>query len=169
MACSWILCRNDSVAVLCDTGDDRLTLVKAQRHRWQEARPANWSLLLVVVDVLLWAVNNILGPGNQVRGFITSNDPCSDGKYSRCLNGALNGNIGILKSLVSEITDSTNLPLAYGYMPIAWVCAPSSFDADLFSEAILSYIVRWWYPWVCTRFNLNSHASMLTRLNILVL
>lgn len=39
---------------------------------------------------------------------------------SRCFNGALNGNIGILKSLVSEITDSTNLPLAYGYMPIAW-------------------------------------------------
>ncbi|KIM84184.1 hypothetical protein PILCRDRAFT_401840 [Piloderma croceum F 1598] len=39
---------------------------------------------------------------------------------SRCLNGALNGNIGILKSLVSEITDSTNLPRAYGYMPIAW-------------------------------------------------
>lgn len=43
--------------------------------------------------------------------------------YSRCLNGALNGNIGILKSLVSEITDPTNLAQAYAYMPIAWVCS----------------------------------------------
>lgn len=41
--------------------------------------------------------------------------------FSRCLNGALNGNIGILKSLVSEVTDSSNLAQAYAYMPIAWV------------------------------------------------
>jgi MFS family permease len=39
---------------------------------------------------------------------------------SRCLNGALNGNIGVLKSLVSEITDSTNLAQAYAFLPIAW-------------------------------------------------
>ncbi|KAG7094875.1 hypothetical protein E1B28_005682 [Marasmius oreades] len=39
---------------------------------------------------------------------------------SRGLNGALNGNIGIIKSIVAEITDSTNLSQAYGYMPIAW-------------------------------------------------
>lgn len=39
---------------------------------------------------------------------------------SRSLNGALNGNIGVLKSMIAEITDSTNLPLAYSYLPIAW-------------------------------------------------
>ncbi|KAF9269399.1 member of major facilitator multidrug-resistance DHA1 sub-family [Marasmius fiardii PR-910] len=39
---------------------------------------------------------------------------------SRGLNGALNGNIGIIKSIVAEITDSTNLSQAYGFMPIAW-------------------------------------------------
>ncbi|KAF7795982.1 hypothetical protein EIP86_007151 [Pleurotus ostreatoroseus] len=39
---------------------------------------------------------------------------------SRSLNGALNGNIGVLKSMIAEITDSTNLAQAYAYLPIAW-------------------------------------------------
>jgi len=39
---------------------------------------------------------------------------------SRALNGALNGNIGVIKSMMIEITDSTNLAQAYAYMPIAW-------------------------------------------------
>ncbi|KAH7884488.1 major facilitator superfamily domain-containing protein [Phlebopus sp. FC_14] len=39
---------------------------------------------------------------------------------SRALNGALNGNIGVMKSMMIEITDSTNLAQAYAYMPIAW-------------------------------------------------
>ncbi|KAF9234231.1 MFS multidrug-resistance DHA1 sub-family [Melanogaster broomeanus] len=38
----------------------------------------------------------------------------------RALNGALNGNIGVIKSMMIEITDSTNLAQAYAYMPIAW-------------------------------------------------
>lgn len=40
--------------------------------------------------------------------------------FSRALNGALNGNIGVIKSIVAEITDHTNLALAYQYQPIAW-------------------------------------------------
>jgi MFS family permease len=39
---------------------------------------------------------------------------------SRTLNGALNGNVGIIKSIVAEITDPTNIPQVYAYMPIAW-------------------------------------------------
>ncbi|KAH7914803.1 major facilitator superfamily domain-containing protein [Hygrophoropsis aurantiaca] len=39
---------------------------------------------------------------------------------SRCFNGALNGNIGVMKSMVAEITDSTNMPQAYAYLPFAW-------------------------------------------------
>ncbi|CCL98009.1 uncharacterized protein FIBRA_00002 [Fibroporia radiculosa] len=40
---------------------------------------------------------------------------------SRCLNGALNGNVGVLKSMMAEITDSTNIAQAYAYLPIAWM------------------------------------------------
>ncbi|KAF8235749.1 member of major facilitator superfamily multidrug-resistance, DHA1 sub-family [Tricholoma matsutake] len=39
---------------------------------------------------------------------------------SRSLNGALNGNIGVMKSMMAEMTDSTNIAQAYAYMPIAW-------------------------------------------------
>ena len=41
-------------------------------------------------------------------------------RCSRSLNGALNGNIGVLKSMIAEITDSTNLAQAYGFLPISW-------------------------------------------------
>ncbi|OSX58741.1 hypothetical protein POSPLADRAFT_1184415 [Postia placenta MAD-698-R-SB12] len=40
---------------------------------------------------------------------------------SRSLNGALNGNIGVLKSMMAEITDSTNIAEAYSYLPLAWM------------------------------------------------
>ncbi|KAF9244094.1 major facilitator superfamily domain-containing protein [Melanogaster broomeanus] len=39
---------------------------------------------------------------------------------SRCLNGALNGNIGIMKSMVAEMTDSTNMAQAYSILPFTW-------------------------------------------------
>ncbi|KAF5327853.1 hypothetical protein D9619_004779 [Psilocybe cf. subviscida] len=39
---------------------------------------------------------------------------------SQILNGALNGNIGVIKSLIGELTDETNISKAYGYMPIAF-------------------------------------------------
>ncbi|KAJ8688846.1 hypothetical protein PTI98_013591 [Pleurotus ostreatus] len=39
---------------------------------------------------------------------------------SRCLNGGLNGNIGVMKSLIAEMTDETNISQAFAFMPIAW-------------------------------------------------
>ncbi|KAF9445520.1 MFS general substrate transporter [Macrolepiota fuliginosa MF-IS2] len=39
---------------------------------------------------------------------------------SRALNGALNGNIGIMKSMMAELTDSSNFAKAYAYGPIVW-------------------------------------------------
>jgi MFS family permease len=41
---------------------------------------------------------------------------------SRCLNGALNGNIGVMKSMTAEMTDSTNMALAWALLPFAWSC-----------------------------------------------
>ncbi|KAF9468194.1 member of major facilitator superfamily multidrug-resistance, DHA1 sub-family [Collybia nuda] len=40
--------------------------------------------------------------------------------FSRGLNGALNGNIGVIKSMMAEMTDTTNIAQAYAYFPIAW-------------------------------------------------
>ncbi|EIM90950.1 MFS general substrate transporter [Stereum hirsutum FP-91666 SS1] len=40
---------------------------------------------------------------------------------SRSFNGALNGNIGVLKSMVAEIADPTNLAQIYALLPISWL------------------------------------------------
>ncbi|KAH8114037.1 member of major facilitator multidrug-resistance DHA1 sub-family [Phellopilus nigrolimitatus] len=39
---------------------------------------------------------------------------------SRSLNGAFNGNIGVIKSMMAEMTDGTNLAHAFAYQPIPW-------------------------------------------------
>ncbi|KZP23803.1 MFS general substrate transporter [Athelia psychrophila] len=39
---------------------------------------------------------------------------------SRCLAGALNGNIGVIKSMMSEITDPTNIAQGFALMPVVW-------------------------------------------------
>jgi hypothetical protein len=78
MSCSWVLCRAYAIAFFRDAGSDRLTLVKAERHRWQEARPADRSLRFINIDVLLWALKNILGSCDQVRDVITFKDPRPD-------------------------------------------------------------------------------------------
>jgi MFS family permease len=45
---------------------------------------------------------------------------------SRCFNGALNGNVGVMKSMIAEMTDSTNMAQAMSLLPITW-----SFGATL--------------------------------------
>ncbi|TDL19281.1 member of major facilitator superfamily multidrug-resistance, DHA1 sub-family [Rickenella mellea] len=39
---------------------------------------------------------------------------------SRCLAGGLTGNVGVMKSVMAELTDSTNVARAFAYSPIAW-------------------------------------------------
>lgn len=40
--------------------------------------------------------------------------------FSRSLSGALNGNIGVIKSMMAEMTDETNISKAFAFFPIAW-------------------------------------------------
>jgi len=70
---------------------------------------------------------------------------------SRALNGALNGNIGVIKSMMVEITDSTNLAQAYAYMPIAWS-----------SGGTLGPLIGGSLSWPADRFpNLFGHSQFL--------
>ncbi|KAH7915290.1 major facilitator superfamily domain-containing protein [Hygrophoropsis aurantiaca] len=39
---------------------------------------------------------------------------------SRCICGMLNGNIGVMKSMMGELTDSTNMARGFSFMPIVW-------------------------------------------------
>jgi hypothetical protein len=38
---------------------------------------------------------------------------------SRCLNGVLNGNLGIIKSMIAELTDETNVARGFSLLPMA--------------------------------------------------
>ena len=35
-------------------------------------------------------------------------------------NGALNGNIGVIKSIMGELTDETNVARAFAWQPLPW-------------------------------------------------
>jgi hypothetical protein len=39
---------------------------------------------------------------------------------SRAAQGAFNGNIIVMKSVIAEITDITNAAQAYSFLPVAW-------------------------------------------------
>ncbi|KZT73184.1 MFS general substrate transporter [Daedalea quercina L-15889] len=39
---------------------------------------------------------------------------------SRCILGALNGNVGAMQSVVGELTDSTNMAKMFALMPVVW-------------------------------------------------
>lgn len=44
-----------------------------------------------------------------------------NGFFSRALCGALNGNSGVIKSMMIDITDSTNMAQAFGFLPLPWM------------------------------------------------
>lgn len=39
---------------------------------------------------------------------------------SRCLVGALNGNLGVIKSMMAELTDRTNMAQGFAWLPVVW-------------------------------------------------
>ena len=39
---------------------------------------------------------------------------------ARCAVGALNGNIGVIKSMMAEITDPTNRARGFSFLPMTW-------------------------------------------------
>ncbi|KAG2151376.1 major facilitator superfamily domain-containing protein [Suillus clintonianus] len=39
---------------------------------------------------------------------------------SRCMSGFLNGNMGVMKTMMGELTDSTNMAQAFALFPIVW-------------------------------------------------
>ncbi|KAK2467257.1 hypothetical protein APHAL10511_000806 [Amanita phalloides] len=40
--------------------------------------------------------------------------------FFRCMQGIFNGNVGISKSVIGEITDSTNIAVAFSFTPVVW-------------------------------------------------
>ena len=51
-----------------------------------------------------------LGLARTFTGIITA----------RALSGALNGNVGVVKSMMGELTDETNVARAFAWQPLPW-------------------------------------------------
>jgi len=47
-------------------------------------------------------------------------DQFSDTVLSRCLCGVLNGNVGVMKSMIADLTDETNIAQGLALMPMTW-------------------------------------------------
>ena len=53
---------------------------------------------------------------------------------SRCLNEMLNGNIGVMKSMMAELTDETNMARGFSLIPMSWAVGSTiGFDILLLS------------------------------------
>ena len=69
------------------------------------------------------------GPGNIANGSCLT---------SRCLNGMLNGNIGVTKSMMAELTDETNMARGFSLIPIAWAAGSTvGFGISFISVVLL--------------------------------
>ncbi|KAI6110870.1 MFS general substrate transporter [Pisolithus croceorrhizus] len=60
---------------------------------------------------------------------------------SRCIAGALNGNVGVMKSVIGEITDTTNMARAFALIPIVFTFGASI--APLFGGALVKPHEHW--------------------------
>lgn len=49
---------------------------------------------------------------------------------SRVMAGVLNGNVGIMKTMIAELTDDTNQALAVSCLPITWVTGATIGEAQ---------------------------------------
>lgn len=57
---------------------------------------------------------------------------------SRCLNGMLNGNIGVIKSMLAELTDETNMARGFSLIPVIWALGGTIGFGD-----IVYFMIGW--------------------------
>jgi hypothetical protein len=78
-----------------------------------------WSRLSDHIGRKKVIMNGLIGISLSMYLFGLSKDFWS-AVVARALNGALNGNIGVLKSQLGALFDETNMAYVYAYLPIAW-------------------------------------------------
>ncbi|KAG2344349.1 MFS multidrug-resistance DHA1 sub-family [Suillus weaverae] len=93
-------------------------ILQSSYYTAQALTVLHWSQL--GFDVLLWTVEDFCRSGGEVRNQ-SQCLPVTDILTSRVICGAFNGSNGVVKSIVMDITDATNLPKAYDYMPLPWM------------------------------------------------
>ena len=98
-----------------------LALESTLGPHWQKACDSHRPFRSLPFHVLLWLVKDFLGSRPQVRTTELFPRNVQTIQFpSRALSGALNGNSGVLKSVLIELTDQTNIASAFSWQPLAW-------------------------------------------------
>lgn len=93
----------------------------------------------------------------------------------RIISGFLSGNLGVLKSFLTEITDDTNRAAGFSYMSVAWalgciiaplagglLCNPADKFPKYFDHSGIFGIYPYFLPcFICVLFNLTSALTCL--------
>lgn len=62
---------------------------------------------------------------------------------SRFLNGMLNGNAGVVKSMMAELTDETNMARGFSLIPVTWAVG-GTLGSDIFLLPLVCSLI--YYP-----------------------
>ena len=113
------------VVALCCRGDHRILLEPPIRSHWPQARslvlPRGYDCFNDPVRTLSFVLDH--------RHQVPSSPPlarrfnCGIHPFvprSRCLHGALKGNIGVVKSAMAELTDESNVARGFSSLQMAW-------------------------------------------------
>ena len=65
-------------------------------------------------------LQNLLRPRSEVLEEYLRDSTVADLSDSRCIAGLLNGKMGVVKSMMGELTDSTNRAQVSGLLPLVW-------------------------------------------------
>ena len=68
----------------------------------------------------LWSLQDLYWPRSEVLEESLGSETVTDLATSRCVAGLLNGNMGVVKSMITELTDSTNRAQVSGFLPLVW-------------------------------------------------
>jgi hypothetical protein len=111
------------VALLCWRGHHSIAMEPPLRHYRSQTRSSPWCIRLGGSNDTIWHVAIILDAGGEVR-YLTklrrSVVHLITITHSRFLAGVLNGNIGVMKSMLAEMTDETNMARAFALIPLTW-------------------------------------------------
>ena len=89
------------------------------RHSWAQAHSADGNGRTLHIYDLFRSLQNLYRLGRQVFILFSSiHGPAYS--RSRCLAGMLNGNIGVMKSMLAELADETNIAQASALAPVMW-------------------------------------------------
>ena len=120
----WIECIKNSildVPLLCCGGDHGLSLEPSFRPHWSQARTLSVPHVYDHFDGPLRPLPFFLDHRLEVPFPCLPERLFSDlVHHSRCLHGAVRGNIGTVKSAMAELTDDTNEARGFSLLPVTW-------------------------------------------------